>query len=256
MNFVSRNKPEQDGLGDSGVRSVEAALRILEMLAECIGPARVTDIAQQLSLGKPRVCRHLATLEAMGLARKVGRQGYVFGDRLTHMAHHVLRERTVGEIARPALEALRDETGQTVTWSVPAEEGAVVLHCFESEQATTINVKAGTILRYPHSPAARLAKAFSKEIACGADEGPAQAARQRYEACGVDYEIDTQRTGLGGIAAPVLSGSQVLGMVSLVMSSRLLMPRPPLRLSGALRKCVEAIQHSVSQQSVLGSVRF
>ena len=126
MNFVSRNKPEQDGLGDSGVRSVEAALRILEMLAECIGPARVTDIAQQLSLGKPRVCRHLATLEAMGLARKVGRQGYVFGDRLTHIAHHVLRERTVGEIARPALEALRDDTGQTVTWSVPSGEGAVV----------------------------------------------------------------------------------------------------------------------------------
>ena len=79
---------------------------------------------------------------------------------------------------------------------------------------------------------------------------------QRYEAAGVDYEIDTQSTGLGGIAAPVLSGSQVLGMVSLVMSSRLLMPRPPQRLSGALRKCVEAIQHSVSQQSVLGSVRF
>jgi len=246
MNFAHRNKEEESPANDAGVRSVETAVRILELLAHHVGPARVTDIALRLSLGKPRVCRHLSTLESMGLARKVGRQGYVFGERLTHMAHHVLRERTLGEIVRPALEALCEETGQTVTWSVPSQEGAVVLQCFESSRASmSISVKAGTALRYPHSPAARLARSF--QAAAPGDEDVTRQSWSRYQELGVDYEIDTQRTGLGGIAAPVLSGDSVLGLVSLVMSSRLLMPKPSSQLIGALRRCVAVIQESVDQ---------
>lgn len=245
-------KPDAADVADAGVRSAEAALRILEMLAVHAGPVRVTDLARALSLGKPRVCRHLATLEAMGLARRVGRQGYSFGDRMTRMAHCVLRQRSLSEMARPALQALRDKLGQTVTLSVPMPDGAVVLDCLDSGQSEAIRVTAGTVLRYPYSPAARLARALEggdvhqqiQQVQAGQQEVVGRALA-RWRGCGADYEIDTQGTGLGGLAAPVFSGPALVGMVSIVMSSRLLMPVPPQRLFQALGQCVCEIEEAV-----------
>ena len=230
----------------AGVQSVEAALRVLEALGQGIGPVRISELADKLQLTRPRVCRHLATLEEMGFARKIGRQGYTFGTRLTQMAHQVVRERTFSELAQPTLEALRDEVGQTVTLSAPTREGAVVLICIESGQATSIRVKQGTILRYPHSPAARLAAAYSpaqlQATLAQRGEAAAELARQRMKDQGVDFEIDTQGTGLGGIAAPVVVDGRLLGVVSLVLSSRQLMPAPSARVISAIRRAVNTLE--------------
>lgn len=221
-------------------------MRVLEALGQAGAPLRVSELAQRLDLTRPRVCRHLATLEAMGFARKLGRQGYTFGARLAQMSHHVLRERTFSDLAQPALEALRDELGQTVTLSVPTQEGAVVLYCLESDQPTSIRVRQGTVLRYPYSPAARLCVALAAgqaQAAFAHDGGDAaRQAQQRVQAHGVDFEIDTQGTGLGGVAAPVVVDNRFLGVVSLVVSSRQLMPAPPARMIAAIRRAVSAIE--------------
>jgi DNA-binding IclR family transcriptional regulator len=246
MSFDRRNERRELLPAEAGVRSVEAALRLLELLACNVGPLRVTDLAQRLDLGKPRVCRHLATLEAMGLVRRIGRQGYGVGERLTRMAHHVLRERTLAETARPLLQALRDELQQTVTLSAPGAGGAVVLDCFESPQAAAIVVRAGTLLRYPHSPAARLAVALgAATFDPGQDRQAAEEAMARWRERGVDHEVDTQHTGLGGVAAPIFAGQLLVGLVSVVVSSRLLMPQLPGRMVDALRRSVVAIEQGL-----------
>ncbi len=222
-------------------------MRVLELLACSAGPLRVRDIAERLDLGKPRVCRHLATLEAMELVRRVGRQGYGAGERLVRIAHHVLRERSLVETARSPLQALRDELQQTVTLSAPTDGGAVVLDCLESTEPAAITVRAGTLLRYPHSPAARLAAALGDARAEHPyDPKPAAQARQRWRAQGCDYEVDTQHTGLGGLAAPVFAGPLLVGLVSVVMSSRLLTPQPPSRMMQALRRSVRAIEQGLA----------
>lgn len=253
MRFDVRNElapapdPTTPPTRPGAVQSVQAALRLLELLAQSVGPVRVSDLAAQLGLTRPRVCRHLATLEDMGLARRMGRDGYTFGTRFAQMAHSALRERTLSELAQPVLAALRDEVGQTVTLSAPTADGAVVLNCLESEQPTSIRVKPGTVLRYPYSPAARLAMALHEPTAPDLPDqaAAAQQARQRWQATGVDYEIDTQRTGLGGIAAPVFASGQLQALVSLVVPSRRLMPEPPPSLVAALLRAVRAMERSI-----------
>ncbi len=253
MSFDSQNtRSPAAAAADGGVRSVEVALQMLELLAGSVGPVRVTEIAQRLELGKPRVCRHLATLEAMGLVRRVGRQGYSHGERLTRIAHQVLRDRTLGDAARPALQALRDELRQTVTLAAPTADGAVVLSCYAAARPEAIRVNPGTVLRYPHSPAARLAVALGAADAGAADAGaagsPAAAgdALKRWRAQGVDYEVDTQGTGLGGVAAPVFAGTLLVGLVSVVVSSRVLLPKPPQQLVAQLRRSVAAIEGALA----------
>lgn len=230
----------------ASVQSVEAALRVLEALGQAGGTLRISELAERLNLTRPRVCRHLATLEAMGFARKLGRQGYTSGSRLVQMAHHVLRERTFSELAQPALEALRDELDETVTLAVPAEEGAVVLYCLESDKPTSIRVRQGTVLRYPYSPAGRLCVALATAQTQPAFSQDAGEAALRAQAClqthGVDFEIDTQFTGLGGVAAPVVVEGRFLGVVSLVVPSRQLMPTPPARMIAAVRRAVQTIE--------------
>lgn len=248
MSFDSQNtRSPATAAADGGVRSVEVALQMLELLAGSVGPVRVTEIAQRLELGKPRVCRHLATLEAMGLVRRVGRQGYSHGERLTRIAHQVLRDRTLGDAARPALQALRDELRQTVTLAAPTADGAVVLSCYAAARPEAIRVNPGTVLRYPHSPAARLAVALGAADA-GAAGSPAAAvdALKRWRAQGVDYEVDTQGTGLGGVAAPVFAGTLLVGLVSVVVSSRVLLPKPPRQLVAQLRRSVAAIEGALA----------
>lgn len=255
VSTTSANDPAAGAAG-APVRSVEAALRVLELLACSLGPLRVTDIAGRLDLGKPRVCRHLATLEAMGLARRVGRQGYTFGERLRVMAHHVQRERTLGDVAQPLLEALRDDVRHTVVLSAPGADGAVVLGCAAGPQPAGIDVRAGTLLRYPHSPAARLAVALGAAPARGkgksrsdgelASQAPAREALAHWRALGVDYERDTQGTGLGGVAAPVFAGTLLVALVSVVVPSRLLLSRPPAPLVAALRRNVAAIERGLA----------
>lgn len=248
MSFDRQNtRSPAAAAADGGVRSVEVALQMLELLAGSVGPVRVTEIAQRLELGKPRVCRHLATLEAMGLVRRVGRQGYSHGERLTRIAHQVLRDRTLGDAARPALQALRDELRQTVTLAAPTADGAVVLSCYAAARPEAIRVNPGTVLRYPHSPAARLAVALGAADA-GAAGSPAAAgdALKRWRAQGVDYEVDTQGTGLGGVAAPVFAGTLLVGLVSVVVSSRVLLPKPPQQLVAQLRRSVAAIEGALA----------
>lgn len=241
--FGLRNN-ERRATADSGVRSVEAALRVVELLACGGAPLRLTEIARALGLSKPRVCRHLATLQALGFVRRVGRAGWAAGERLAHIAQQVVRGRSLGECAQAQLEALRDELGLSVTLAVPAAGGAVVLDCCPGHGAQPIRVTAGTLLRYPHSPAARLAVALSPALSPVAADSAA--ALERWRTIGADYEADTQGTGLGGVAAPVFAGEKLLALVSVVLPTRLLLPRPPRRLLDALRRTVAAIEARIA----------
>jgi DNA-binding IclR family transcriptional regulator len=241
--MTSSTTEENSATEGEVIQSVEVAVRILEAMAQSPGPVRVTQMAKALGLSKPRVCRHLATLERLDMVRRSGRQGYLPGSRFVHLGHTVIRTKSVTEVLLPALRALRDSTGHTATLSVPGSEGAVVLLCIESQQGPSIRVRPGTSLRYPHSPAARLAVALEREAqGSPAPRDAATWGAQRWRSEGADFEIDTQGTGIGGLAAPVFQQGRLAAIVSLVLSSGKLKPRPPQALLRAIGDAVQAME--------------
>lgn len=258
-------EPAEAGLDDeaglparsSTVQSVEVAVRILEAIAESGGAVRVSEMARLLGMTKARVSRHLQTLLGLGLVAKGAQEGYVFGWKLLQLGRAAVRDRTVTELAKPHLQRLRDALQQTVVLSLPHGEGSVVVLCVESRQQASVAVRPGTFLEFPKSPAARLSVALQSDAASllgprngrgHADAGAALASLTRLREDGVDFEVDTQGTGLGGVAVPVFDeGGKLAGVVSLVMPSRLLAPRPSTEMVRALRQCAADIEAEYRQ---------
>lgn len=222
------------------VQSVEVALQILEAIADSDGAVRVNSLARQLDMTKAKVSRHLQTLLRLGLVAKGTQEGYTFGWKLLKLGRAAARDRGIGEIARKHLVRLRDEVNQSVILSVPVPHGAVVLLCVENLGATTVNVRPAAFLGLPNSPAARLSEALRPTV--GGTPLPAGSELKHWPGAGVEFEIDTGN-GVGGVSVPVFDDAQALvGIVSVVVPSSVLRPRPSREMVKALGACALAIQ--------------
>jgi DNA-binding IclR family transcriptional regulator len=109
------------------VASTRRSLEILDVLAEG-GPLGTNEIARRTGTTASTVSRQLGTLVAARLVEHVPESGrYRLGIRLVELASAVLRRLDVRAIARPHLEELVAEVGETATLSVPGEPDAITI---------------------------------------------------------------------------------------------------------------------------------
>ena len=109
------------------VAAAERSFAILDVLAEA-GPLGTNEIARRTGVTASTVSRQLGTLVAARLVERVPETGrYRLGIRLVELANAVLVRLDVRALARPHLEALVGEVGETATLSVPGEPDAVTV---------------------------------------------------------------------------------------------------------------------------------
>lgn len=132
-------------MSDEGARtvgSVARALALLDALAE--GPAGVNALARRIGVNPSSASRLLATLERGGLVeREAGGGPYRLGLRLVALADRVLGRLDVRDLARPRLQALVDETGETATLSVPGGDEAVTVDFVAGESSVLSLARLG-----------------------------------------------------------------------------------------------------------------
>lgn len=110
------------------VAAVERALAVLDLLAESDEPQGVNAIARALGVSASSASRLLGTLAAHDLVERMPDTGrYRLGVRLLQLGTHVLARLDVRSIARPLLERLEREAGETATLSLPAAGEAVTV---------------------------------------------------------------------------------------------------------------------------------
>jgi IclR family transcriptional regulator, acetate operon repressor len=116
---------------DSGVRSVERAITILDVLARG-GWRTGAEIARELHVHRSTALRLLGTLERHALVERDGKNAkYRLGRRLPQLASVVTGESDLRSMARPVCEQLAIAVGDTVTLDVLAGDEIVPI-----EQAT------------------------------------------------------------------------------------------------------------------------
>ncbi len=120
-----------DGARDSGVRSVDRAVTILDVLA--LGGWRTgAEIARELHVHRSTALRLLGTLERHALVERDNKSAkYRLGPRLPQLASVVTGESDLRSIARPVCEALAGALSETVTLDVLVGDEIVPI-----EQAT------------------------------------------------------------------------------------------------------------------------
>jgi IclR family acetate operon transcriptional repressor len=107
---------------------VERALRVLDAFAEVGGDAGTNELARATGINASTVSRILATLAAAGYVQHDAATGrYRIGPQLLKLSSHALGGLDLRAAARPHLDALVDETGETATLSVPGDPDAVTI---------------------------------------------------------------------------------------------------------------------------------
>lgn len=137
-----------------GVKSSQSALRVLAALEKIAEhqPIGMTELANLLGEDKSAIQRALATLadeEWIRVAPGKPKRWEVTGKihAISQVAHIALNSQELRERARPALQALREKTGETVILNVPERGRFVVSDVLESRQYLRIVPAVGMVVQ-------------------------------------------------------------------------------------------------------------
>src|SRR5467141_364429 len=123
-----------------GVRSVERAINILDLLAQG-GWRTGAEIARELQVHRSTALRLLGTLERHALVERDPKSAkYRLGRRLPQLAGVVTGELDLRSVARPVCEELAASTGETVTLDVlDGDEIVPIEQCTASTAFVSVN---------------------------------------------------------------------------------------------------------------------
>jgi IclR family acetate operon transcriptional repressor len=225
----SGGAPPGPSAGRYAVAVVDKALRLLEALAEKEALS-LAEAALLAGVSKSSAFRLLATLEGAGFAERLPHGGYRAGGGAVGWAGRLLGRLDERTLARPILERLREETGETVNLALLRRDRLVYVEILESPAALRIADVAG-------DPAPLHATALGKAVAAHLPEGrlapllgPEPYARltdktitswkklrsqlARARECGFASEVEESLPGAACVAAAIVAGDRVLGGVS------------------------------------------
>src|SRR5579871_3463325 len=131
-------------------------LKVFEAIAET-QPIGVSALARGLDADKSAIQRDLMTLSDAGWIRPVAGSGgrWELTPRVLTLAHTPYSSNALRQRARPALEELRSETGETACLAVPDGDHFVVIDALESPHVLRMVPPVGLVVPIKGSATAR-----------------------------------------------------------------------------------------------------
>ncbi|MCU1454530.1 MAG: putative IclR family transcriptional regulator, partial [Acidimicrobiales bacterium] len=128
----------------SGVGVLDKSIAVLEIVAEHPGGRSLGELVEASSLSRATAHRLAVALEAHGLLRRDSDGRFALGLRLVGLGRAAADGWPLAEAARPALETLRADTGESVQLYVRDGDARICVESLESphELRTTVAVGA------------------------------------------------------------------------------------------------------------------
>lgn len=185
-------------MGKSGVGVLDKSVVVLSFLAEG-GSASLAEVVGGTGLPRPTAHRLLSALETHHLvARREGR--YVLGLRLLGWGNRAAGVGLV-ERARPVLEWLRDESGESTQIYVREGEHRVCVASVERTTGLRDTVPVGAVLPLSRGSAGKVLLAWA---AGGVDDRPEAAELRGIRVRGWAESVAEREAGVASVSAPVL----------------------------------------------------
>ncbi|HSV77605.1 MAG TPA: IclR family transcriptional regulator [Ramlibacter sp.] len=219
-------KPDSSEAGaEAGTRlsSVTSALRLLKVFSPEQPELGITELARLLGLAKSTVHRLASTLAAEGFLEQNPADGrYRLGLSLFTLGTQVRRRMDVTHEAKPHLDVLRDQTGETVHLAVLDGSNIVYLFNIESRQAIRMHSYLGVHMPafctsegralLAFSPPAVVARVLGEELVArtGRTVTEPRVLRTLLDQVRLDgYALDDEESedGMRSIAAPIFDAS-------------------------------------------------
>ena len=201
------------------LRAVERALRLIDLLANGSPRLGVSDLARATGWSKAVVFRLLRTLEAHRYVARDDTRRYQVGTKPLELAGAVLRRFELPQIARPAMLALSERTGESVVLTAPTSDGVICLDTVDSPQQLRATFRVGRIipwhagaagkLHLAYLPATRAQAILARGLPRFTERTVTDPARltedlRRIRAQGYAFTIGELDPGVAAISTPVL----------------------------------------------------
>jgi len=178
----------------SGVGVLDKAVTILDALEE--RPLALSGLVEATGIPRPTAHRLATALEDHGLVRRDGRGRFTLGLRLVALGHTAAGELPITEAARPALEELRELTGESVQLYVRDGDRRVCTLSLESPHGLRTIVPLGAVLPLDRGSAGKVL-------------------RGEWTRQGWAESVGEREAGVASVSAPVLDAAgAVLAAVS------------------------------------------
>jgi DNA-binding IclR family transcriptional regulator len=182
----------------SGVGVLDKSVAILAFLSGS-GPASLADVVGGTGLPRPTAHRLLSALETHHLvSRRDGR--YVLGLRLLGWGNRAAGVGLV-ERARPVLEGLRDESGESTQLYVREGEHRVCVASVERVTGLRDTVPVGAVMPLSRGSAGKVLLAWAPG---GVDSRPDAAELRGIRVRGWAQSVAEREAGVASVSAPVL----------------------------------------------------
>jgi IclR family transcriptional regulator, acetate operon repressor len=245
------------------LQTADRALQVLQELGGAGEALTVTELATRLKIHRSNASRLVATLEARGFVERPASGDLLrLGPEIARLGRVALAGRDLVRVARPAMDQLAAETGETVTLAVAAGAEAEALTVAQADGRHLVGSGNWVGLRMP----AHCCSDGKVLLAFGASEPPAGALRRHTprsitDSRALERELgETRRRGyavacseleegLAGVAVPVRAGDACLAALC-VSGPVYRLPRPALETAArAARRAAEVIEEGLGARA-------
>ncbi|MGH7511984.1 MAG: IclR family transcriptional regulator [Gemmatimonadales bacterium] len=176
---MKRHSTNESSRTSTGTQSVVRALRIIHAFSDTRAEWSLAELSRELSLSKPTAFRLLGALEQAELVTRIDPAGtYRLGPGAIELGARAQRANTILSAARPELEALTRDTGETSSVEILA--GAMTLILDEVLGGHLIGTSPAAGTRWP----AHAASTGKVLLAAAQEDEPGIARRLAQEAGG------------------------------------------------------------------------
>ncbi len=245
-----------------GIQVIDRAVALLTVLADEPRGVSLGELAARTELPKPTTRRVLAALERHRLCERRAVGTYELGLGVLELGLRLYHRLDVRVRARPALEALRDDTGLTVYLCIPRDDHAVCIDLLLGKFEHTFGLRLGGTLPLHVGAAGKAALAWDAEPAIEQylERGPlarltpqtavdpevirAELAQARRD--GVTVSDGDVIEGAAAIGAPIFDHTgEVIGGLSVSGLRPQILGTERLRLAGAVREAAQVVSASL-----------
>jgi DNA-binding IclR family transcriptional regulator len=246
-----------------GIQSADAALRILEVLADSAQPLTLTELAHEIGMTVSNTHRYLVSLSRGGMIRQQGDSSrYYLGPFALRVGLAALRRADGFEAVSQAMIEVRDEINMPVFMSVWTPEGPTMVRWLEASHPITVNVKPGSrapllsgasgrvFLTYEQEE--RVAPLIAKELPNARDRtgrpltmADVEALRDTVRLHGVANVVGERAHGVNGVSAPVFDA---FGAIAFTITSVGLEAQFDPTLDGVFATAVKAAALRASRE--------
>jgi DNA-binding IclR family transcriptional regulator len=131
----------------AGVKAIEVAGRILDLLARSQQPVALRELAAAGHMSPGKAHRYLASFVASGLAQQdAATRRYALGPLSMHLGLAALNSHQPLRDAIALMRNLRNRLDETMVLSVWGAQGPTVVHVEESSQPVIMTMRIGAVL--------------------------------------------------------------------------------------------------------------